>query len=161
VAVFWLGENSPGDGTSTYYPPGVWMATVDASGVSRAVPVLNGDFDPDTLVASGDSAGRIALAVVAVGFESPGVKVILLAPLVPANGGLTIAPGASTTTLSWQVSTVFPSSLATLETSCDLRQWQPAPPATGPELTPGRTAWTFPILPGEPQRFFRLRGVLP
>ena len=152
VAVLWLEEQG--------YFPGVWLAVVDASGVSRAVPAVTGNFDRDTLAAAGDGAGRLAVAVLDKGLDAPGIKVVQLTPLVPADAGLDITAGAAGVTLSWQVSDVFPARLSIVESSRDLRQWLPAAAAASPSLHQGRAALWFPLTPGEGYRHFRLRGAV-
>lgn len=157
VAVLWM-ETLP----QAYYSKvhRIWLTTVNSSSqATKPVVVAAGLFDPDTLVAAGDGVGKIAVALQDREFATSGVRVLLVAPLISAQGGLTCIVSTLSTEISWDISDVFPSRADIMEFSADLLQWQ-----TDPNFLPaaqnGRAVLFFDRSAGGPQRFYRLRAQL-
>jgi hypothetical protein len=134
----------------------VWMAVAAWPGVSEPRLLAEGYFDQETLAASGDGQGRVAVAVTDFG-PGGGARVFIVAPDVSRSGGLDIAPGPGGVHVSWDVSSVFPGRQDILESSTDLTHWQPLP-ALPPAAASGRYSITLPVSPGVPRRSYRLRA---
>jgi hypothetical protein len=157
-AVFWIEESS--------FPPGIWMAIIDGSGVSAPVLVTRGLLDRDTLTACGDGQGRVALSYLSYGPGMEGLQTLMLAPDVPRNGGLAITPVAFAApdvrrfNLLWEPSVLFPRLSSIVERSSDLIHWEPdVDRTTGLDGT-GRVSLLYSAPAAQPQQYYRLRPVL-
>lgn len=64
--------------------------------------LMEGWFDKETLAVSGDGYGRIAIAVRDQSSTSTGLKILLVAPLVSQQGGLSISPAGAGVEVSWE-----------------------------------------------------------
>lgn len=139
----------------------LWMAVVSQQEVSSPALVMEGWFDDDTLAVSGDGAGRIAIAVRDQSTNSKGLKVLMIAPLVSQQGGLSISRAGTDVDVSWESDgALFPFAASTVEASTDLMHWLPL--SGGPPFyqAPNRAVLRFPIGDAASQRYFRLRPVL-
>lgn len=135
------------------------MAVSDWLGVSEPRLLAEGYLDQETLAASGDGQGRVAVAVTDLGPQG-GVRLFVVAPDISRSGGLEIMPATGGVHLSWDVSSVFPGRQNILETSTGLSQWQLVPvlPSLPSTNEYGRFSVTLPVNSAVPRRSYRLRA---
>jgi hypothetical protein len=152
TAVFWLEERISW--------VEIWMVTLSDGGVSEPSMVTKGDFDRDTLVASGDGQCRVVLGMLDISLETPGLKLLLVAPQIQQNGGLAISAVGGGLELSWDTSVLFPNDASLVESSMDLSHWDRPGTGSTPTQMSGRTRLQLPLPASTLSQFFRLEAKL-
>jgi len=130
----------------------VWLAVTDGRTVSAPRFVMDGIFDEDVLIATGDGKGRVLLAVEDRSQGAKELKIMLVAPLVEQNGGLALYPQGNELLLNWTADDIFPAQRNTVETSFNLREWFPL---SAGEAFSGRLPWA--VGRQGSSRYFRLK----
>lgn len=170
TAVLWFDHKNGVDASH------LWMAVTSPDGTtSRPHIVYQGRFDRDTLIARGDTHGRVMVALHNNALGEEGIRTLILAPGVtqpPVLQNLQVLrdaeagpwPGLS---FHWHPNVLFPARLESVETSQSLDSWDRVPsglgevtepPTGGPPVAHFRTVSRLPN-PQPPTPFYRLRAL--
>jgi hypothetical protein len=95
-----------------------------------------------------------------ISLETPGLKLLLVAPQIQQNGGLVISAVGGGLELSWDTSVLFPNDASLVESSMDLSHWDRPGTGSTPTQMSGRTRLQLPLPASALSQFFRLEAKL-